>query len=46
MRNLTALLSLAGFMFIGSTADRTVDRLPCDLVVIKSPHFVVPSEGK
>ena len=33
-------------LFIGSTADRTLDRLPCDLVVIKPPHFVVPSEEK
>jgi universal stress protein E len=29
-------------LFVGSTAERALDRLPCDLVVIKPPGFAVP----
>jgi len=29
-------------LFIGSTAERVLDRLPCDLVIVKPPHFEVP----
>jgi len=29
-------------LFIGSTAERVLDRLPCDLVIIKPPEFEVP----
>ena len=31
-------------IFVGSTAERVLDRLPCDLVVVKRPGFVPPSE--
>ena len=26
-------------IFIGSTAERVLDRLPCDLIVVKRPGF-------
>ncbi|MBN1237221.1 MAG: universal stress protein [Gammaproteobacteria bacterium] len=29
-------------IFVGSTAEQTLDRLPCDLIVVKSPGFQVP----
>jgi universal stress protein E len=29
-------------LFIGSTAERVLDRLPCDLVIIKPLEFEVP----
>src|SRR5690606_20524783 len=29
-------------IFIGSTAERTLDRLPCDLIIIKPPGFQPP----
>lgn len=29
-------------IFVGSTAERTLDRLPCDLIVVKPPGFVAP----
>ena len=31
-------------LFIGSTAERVLDRLPCDLVIIKPPKFEVPAD--
>jgi universal stress protein E len=31
-------------LFIGSTAERVLDRLPCDLVIIKPLEFVSPDE--
>ncbi len=31
-------------IFVGSTAERTLDRLPCDLVVVKGPGFRAPAE--
>ena len=31
-------------LFIGSTAERVLDRLPCDLVIIKPPKFEVPGD--
>jgi universal stress protein E len=30
-------------LFIGSTAARALDRVPCDLVIVKTPGFVVPN---
>jgi universal stress protein E len=33
-------------MLIGSTAARALDRLPCDLVVIKPPELFVPSVSR
>lgn len=32
-------------LFIGSTAERVLDRLPCDLVIIKPLEFEVPDAG-
>jgi universal stress protein E len=32
-------------LFIGSTAERVLDRLPCDLVIIKPFDFEVPNDG-
>jgi universal stress protein E len=32
-------------LFIGSTAERVLDRLPCDLVIIKPLDFEVPDDG-
>jgi len=32
-------------LFIGSTAERVLDRLPCDLVIIKPLEFEVPENG-
>jgi universal stress protein E len=29
-------------LFIGSTAERVLDRLPCDVVIIKPPKLEVP----
>jgi universal stress protein E len=31
-------------LFIGSTAERVLDRLPCDLVIIKPLEFVSSDE--
>jgi len=31
-------------LFIGSTAERVLDRLPCDLVIIKPLEFEVPGD--
>lgn len=31
-------------IFVGSTAERALDRLPCDLLVIKPPAFTPPAE--
>jgi len=31
-------------IFVGSTAERALDRLPCDLVVVKRPGFQAPAE--
>jgi universal stress protein E len=31
-------------LFIGSTAERTLDRLPCDLVIIKPLEFELPED--
>src|SRR5690606_8262144 len=31
-------------IFIGSTAERALDRLPCDLIIIKPPGFQPPDE--
>jgi universal stress protein E len=31
-------------LFIGSTAERVLDRLPCDLVIIKPLEFEVPED--
>jgi universal stress protein E len=33
-------------LFIGSTAERVLDRLPCDLVIIKPLEFEVPGDGE
>jgi universal stress protein E len=30
-------------IFLGSTAERVLDRLPCDLIVVKSPGFESPA---
>jgi universal stress protein E len=32
-------------LVIGSTAQRVLDRMPCDLVIIKPQNFVTPVEG-
>jgi universal stress protein E len=32
-------------IFIGSTAQRVLDRLPCDLVIIKPAEFIVPTQA-
>jgi universal stress protein E len=32
-----------GRLFIGSTAERVLDKLPCDLVIIKPPGVTRPS---
>lgn len=29
-------------LFVGSTAERALDRLPCDLIVVKPPGFAAP----
>jgi universal stress protein E len=31
-------------LFIGSTAERVLDRLPCDLVILKPLEFEVPDD--
>jgi universal stress protein E len=33
-------------LFIGSTAERVLDRLPCDLVIIKPLDFELPEDGQ
>ncbi len=33
-------------LIIGSTAARVLDRLPCDLVIVKAPDFVVPEDAR
>jgi nucleotide-binding universal stress UspA family protein len=30
-------------LFVGSTASRALDRVPCDLVIVKTPGFAIPS---
>jgi universal stress protein E len=30
-------------LFVGSTASRALDRVPCDLVIVKTPGFEVPN---
>jgi universal stress protein E len=30
-------------LFVGSTASRALDRLPCDLVIVKTPGFAIPN---
>jgi universal stress protein E len=32
-------------LFIGSTAERVLDRLPCDLVIIKPLEFELPEDA-
>jgi hypothetical protein len=31
-------------MFIGATAERVLDRLPCDLIIVKPDWFRTPSD--
>ena len=31
-------------LFIGATAERTVERLPCDLLIVKPDWFQIPQE--
>jgi universal stress protein E len=33
-------------IFIGSTAERVLDKLPCDLVIVKPADFVAPSQAR